>query len=264
MESMFKRMKWQEDRMVLNDLVFRLEHFKNDDWDQGNECFQFYKVKELMDQYEAFFKGKEGFVARNILEIGMWDGGSLVLWSELFSPMKLVGIDLQEKNPSPYFEKYLNKRNLKDKVKQFWGVDQTDTAKLKLIVKEEFDSAPDLIFDDASHLYQATKTSFETLFPLLQPGGIYIIEDWAWGHWPEHYEDPYFYNETELTKLITEIMEMIGSVRDAVAAKLTVLPGFVVIEKGDIELDEDFSLESYISRREFMNLDAPLPVRVLD
>ena len=40
----------------------------------------------------------------------------------------------------------------------------------------------DLVIDDASHLYELTRTSFVTLFPLLQPGGMYIIEDWAWSH----------------------------------------------------------------------------------
>jgi hypothetical protein len=37
-----------------------------------------------------------------------------------------------------------------------------------------------LVVDDASHTYEDTKASFETLFPLLQPGGIYAIEDWSW------------------------------------------------------------------------------------
>ena len=38
-------MIWQGDRVVFNDLVFRLEHGKNDDWELGDECFVFYKVK---------------------------------------------------------------------------------------------------------------------------------------------------------------------------------------------------------------------------
>lgn len=38
----------------------------------------------------------------------------------------------------------------------------------------------DLVVDDASHFYEQTKTSFQTLFPLVRPGGMYIIEDWGW------------------------------------------------------------------------------------
>ncbi|MFP3608175.1 class I SAM-dependent methyltransferase, partial [Paraburkholderia sp. SIMBA_053] len=37
-----------------------------------------------------------------------------------------------------------------------------------------------LVVDDASHFYEQTKTSFKTLFPLVRPGGLYIIEDWNW------------------------------------------------------------------------------------
>ena len=40
----------------------------------------------------------------------------------------------------------------------------------------------DLVIDDASHLYELTRARFVTLFPLLQPGGMYIVEDWAWSH----------------------------------------------------------------------------------
>ena len=47
----------------------------------------------------------------------------------------------------------------------------------------------DLVIDDGSHLAEPTRTSFDTLFPLLAPGGFYIIEDWAWEHWPE-FQDP--------------------------------------------------------------------------
>ena len=36
--------------------------------------------------------------------------------------------------------------------------------------------------DDACHTYEETKVSFEFLFPLLSPGGIYVIEDWSWAH----------------------------------------------------------------------------------
>ena len=30
------------------------------------------------------------------------------------------------------------------------------------------------------------RSPFEILFPLLQPGGIYLIEDWSWAHHPDY------------------------------------------------------------------------------
>ncbi len=74
---------------------------------------------------------------------------------------------------------------IKERLKPFWAVDQQDSARLREIWQTEFRAPLDLVIDDASHLYGPTKTSFETLFPLLRPGGLYIIEDWAWGHWKE-------------------------------------------------------------------------------
>jgi hypothetical protein len=51
------------------------------------------------------------------------------------------------------------------------------------VARDEFGTTPvDLVIDDASHLYDESRASFETLFPLLHPGGLYIIEDWRWQH----------------------------------------------------------------------------------
>jgi len=53
---------------------------------------------------------------------------------------------------------------------------------------EEFGSdSVDLVIDDASHFLFETRESFRFLFPRLRPGGIYIIADWGWAHWPEDY-----------------------------------------------------------------------------
>ena len=37
------------------------------------------------------------------------------------------------------------------------------------------------MLDDASHELDYTRASFNTLFPRLRSGGLYIIEDWSWG-----------------------------------------------------------------------------------
>ena len=66
-------------------------------------------------------------------------------------------------------------------------------------------------------MYALTKKSFEALFPLLRPGGLYIIEDWAWGHWQafQALDHPWSY-EVPLTKLIFEIVAAIGSCKTAI------------------------------------------------
>jgi hypothetical protein len=82
------------------------------------------------------------------------------------------------------FDKFVATNGGASRIATYWGVDQGDAATLRSIVDKEFSGPLDLVIDDASHLYAPTKASFETLFPLLRPGGLYIIEDWAWAHWP--------------------------------------------------------------------------------
>lgn len=61
--------------------------------------------------------------------------------------------------------------------------DQTNEVKLKSIVK--IIGNPDIIIDDASHIQSNTIKSFEILFPLLKPGGLYCIEDSVTSYWPD-------------------------------------------------------------------------------
>ena len=42
----------------------------------------------------------------------------------------------------------------------------------------------DVVIDDASHANEAIRTSFNVLWPHVQPGGIYILEDLVWNRNP--------------------------------------------------------------------------------
>jgi hypothetical protein len=228
-----KRLIWQADRMLLDNLVFRLEYTKNDDWDLGNRCFMFYKTKELIDQYLQFWSLRERFPIEHVIEIGIHDGGSVAFWFENFRPKKHVAIDLLTRGDSEYFKWYVSSRSLQDRLKTYWGVDQADEAKLRDIWGREFSCPLDLIVDDASHLYAATKKSFETLFPLLRPGGLYIIEDWRWGY-DQHWMgpgSPFSIEKVALAKLVIEFLEAVGSSRGVIAS-LIACDGFVAVERG--------------------------------
>jgi methyltransferase family protein len=227
-----EKLKWQRDRVFLDDLVFRLEYTKNDDWDLGNRCFMFYKSKELVDQYLQFWNLRGRFPIEHIVEIGIHDGGSVVFWFEHFRPKKHVAIDLLQRDDSEYFKWYVASRGLQDRLKTYWGVDQADEERLRGIVRREFSAPLDLIVDDASHLYAPTRKSFETLFPLLRQGGLYIIEDWQWGydpHWTR--PDSPFATEIVLSKLVVELLEAVGSSRGVIAS-LIAYGGFVAVERG--------------------------------
>jgi cephalosporin hydroxylase len=249
------RLVWLRDRLLLDDLVFRLEHHKNDNWELGEECFRFYKVKGLVDEFEKFWSSCKGFEVRNAVELGIWDGGSLVFWMEVLRPAKLVGIDNMDRADSAYFRRYITSRSLQDRLKTYWRTDQRDAGRLRQIVETEFEGPLDLVIDDASHTYDATKASFEALFPLLRPGGLYVIEDWAWGHWPEHNGPTHvFAHETEPTRLIEELVHAVGSSHRTpakVVSRVAIYEGFATVERGPESPPDgsSFRLDRYIIRR---------------
>lgn len=43
----------------------------------------------------------------------------------------------------------------------------------------------DIVVDDGSHVNEHVRTSYETLFPYVRPGGFYVIEDLHTAYWPE-------------------------------------------------------------------------------
>lgn len=82
---------------------------------------------------------------KNILELGLWDGGSAAFWFELFQPRKYVGIDFQQREDSEYFRQYISPRGLSARLKTYWDTNQADAPKLRSIVNSEFDGLLDLV-----------------------------------------------------------------------------------------------------------------------
>jgi cephalosporin hydroxylase len=247
---MFGRLVWQRDRMLLDDLVFRLEDYQSPDWN-GGDHFRFYKMKEVVEQYESFFSRRSDFRPKRVIELGIYDGGSTAFWYELFRPQKYVALDIQDQTDPPYFRRYVESRGLGGRIKTYWNTDQANKARLRTIVETEFEGPPDLVIDDASHLYWLTRASFEALFPLLMPGGLYIIEDWAWDHWPDSRVPNYLQAaEDRLTRLAVELVEATGTSGQLIL-NIVVNPVFLVVERGPQQLDEatPFNLEDYIKRR---------------
>ena len=92
--------------------------------------------------------------------------------------------------------------------------------------------------DDASHTYEQTKASFEILFPLLDPGGIYLIEDWSWAHRP-YYQAPDapFSNRHALSNLLFEQIMLMGST--SLISEIRVWKFLYLIRKGQERIPAD-------------------------
>ena len=238
---------WYPDRAVLGEQVFRLQHFKNDDtWDLGESHFVFFKVQKLVDQYRAFFARRPEFRPRNVLELGIWDGGSTVFWFEVFRPSKHVAIDIDPRGDSEQFTRYVRERDLAGRLRTRWSVDQSDQDALTALVRDEFVGPLELVIDDASHFLEPTRASFDALFPRLRDGGLYLIEDWAWGHWREFHPPNPMSEDEPLTRFVVDLVQAAGTSADVIRS-VDVCSGFVAVERGAGAVDADaFALENYI------------------
>ena len=119
-----------------------------------------------------------------LLEIGVGKGGSLRMWEELFPNAEIYGIDI-----NPKCKQHETKRT-----KVFIG----SQANKKFLEKfcSKITEPLDIIIDDGSHVPADQITSFETLFPVLSPGGYYVIEDLRTHYTSNHLKKSlWFFNE---------------------------------------------------------------------
>lgn len=132
------------------------------------------KSQQMLDNYDKWFKRlKNKPVA--ILELGILKGGSLLLWNDYFKKGTIAGLDMEP----------IKIRSSSSRIKIYQG-EQDDPLLLKRIVRENAPHGFDIIIDDASHYGLPTKRSFWYLFDShLKKGGVYIIEDWGTGYWPD-------------------------------------------------------------------------------
>jgi predicted O-methyltransferase YrrM len=150
-------------------------------FEHGSETGRFFicKNRGLVEDYLAVF---DEFPSPNMVELGIMDGGSVALAALAARPAKLVALELDDKRVDA-LDELLERLDLTDRIRAYYGVDQADRERVRAIVDEEFpDEELDLVIDDASHLLEETRVSFEALFPRLRAGGLFLIEDWNWQH----------------------------------------------------------------------------------
>lgn len=97
-----------------------------------------------------------------VCEIGIWKGESLRMWQALFPLGEVTGVDFN-----------VDGRVWPDGTRQVVAA-QDDPRLPELLGPGQYD----LIVDDASHMGPQTRACFGMLWPLVAPGGYYVIEDW--------------------------------------------------------------------------------------
>lgn len=139
---------------------------------RSNEGRSIVKWKHYFDVYDRYFskyRNKEV----NILEIGLWQGGSLQMWKDYFGPKaKIYGIDIDPRC------KVYEEENVKILIGS-----QSDRAFLKGVRKQI--PKVDILIDDGGHTMQQQIITYEELYGHVKDDGIYLCEDVHTSYWSE-------------------------------------------------------------------------------
>lgn len=136
----------------LYDFFMNKEHTGIDKW------LHYYRI---YDRYFSAYRGTDVV----FLEIGVFKGGSLQMWSDYFGDKAtIIGIDIDEKC------KVYEQGNIKVEIgsqedPEFWEY-----------IKNKYPRV-DILLDDGGHTMNQQIVTFDCMFPFISDGGIYMCED---------------------------------------------------------------------------------------
>jgi hypothetical protein len=162
---------------------------------EGRLAHKWAHYHAIYDRHLARFRG----TAVKLLEIGVSHGGSLQIWRKYLGPDATVfGIDVDPRcsvvNDPPSIIVRIGS--------------QADASFLRAVVAEM--GGIDAVIDDGSHYVAHQRTSFELLFPLLSPHGVYIVEDVQSNYWRGRYQGGWRRRSTFVEQMKDVVDDMHG------------------------------------------------------
>jgi len=153
-----------------------------------------------------------------VCEVGVLQGGSLAMWQQLFPGGLVIGVD---RNPASSWP------NGTARV-----IAEQDDPQLRDLVAAHAPHGCDLIVDDASHIGHLSSATLDLLWPLVRPGGFYVVEDWAdpWVsphlmRWPD--VDPKYAGD----ELVDFVPSLITMLKDGAVTVTYTRAGLVVLQR---------------------------------
>ncbi|KOS23349.1 L-olivosyl-oleandolide 3-O-methyltransferase [Escovopsis weberi] len=178
----------------------------------GTDKVTTHKYQFMYDKYLSDIREKP----IKMLEIGLGcnmdygPGASYYTWLEYLPNVDLYFIEYDHECAEKWQDKTANAH-------VFIG-DQADPAFLADFSAEAAADGPfDVIIDDGGHTMTQQITSLESLWPIVRPGGLYIIEDLQTSYWDNFGGDPSTRNPARQTamKYLYQILD------DIMAGKMT-------------------------------------------
>ncbi|MDR1608799.1 MAG: class I SAM-dependent methyltransferase [Deltaproteobacteria bacterium] len=116
---------------------------------------------DFLRKYEFFLRPFKD-LEFTLLELGVYKGASLRMWADYFPQAKIVGVDNEPQTVAAESER----------IQVILG----DLAQLDFL-QSLTAIEPSVIIDDASHWWPDQLRAFFALYPYLETGGVYIMED---------------------------------------------------------------------------------------
>ncbi len=215
-------------------------------FDKSRTDFDLIMVKNAQQValWEARVKErKQGF--GQVLELGIRHGGSIPYLSNLCQADFIVGVDIVKEDPS--IREVLDGSALAGQYELYFETEQTDEIAIPKIIEKHFSNGLDMVVDDASHLLDETRRSFELLFPKVKPGGLYVIEDYAWAQNESfaYLAEDRFRNKPATIQIVLEITMLMTTQKDWVS-KVSCDFNTITVERGKAEIPNPFFLRKNI------------------
>ena len=140
----------------------RTNLYDTDKFSTDNTAAEWARHKHSYVEYVYGEKFKRIRNAKNVLEIGIFNGGSHLLWRDYFPEATVYGIDI----------KHCSKLDNEPRIIQF-----TKDAYRQEVANEFADEFFDLIIDDGPHNLPSMLSFIQFYLPKLSNNGIMVIED---------------------------------------------------------------------------------------
>ncbi len=128
---------------------------------KGNGIWKWEHYFNIYDRHVARFVGKE----INIMEIGVYSGGSLDMWRSYFGQKShIYGVDIEEACKT-YENDHVSILIGDQAERTFWS-----NARKSL-------GGIDILIDDGGHTPEQQQITLEEMLLNLKPGGVYLCED---------------------------------------------------------------------------------------
>lgn len=187
------------------------------------------KPRSIYERYDQYFYELADRPV-TLLELGFYTGESLKVFASFFPRGRILGIDNEDRGAD--FSGYPNVVIAR--------CDQRDAGQLTALCRAHPPGGLDIVIDDAAHRGAWSWQSYQSLFPLLNAGAYYVVEDWLTGYWDDwadgsRYQDfPVSFSDGETPKrlpshdfgmvgFVTRLIDEVawGGIRSSMNAPLT-------------------------------------------